>query len=179
MQYKWRSSIKPTYKWRCVLRAALVGGVGIILLVAGGAFTPVHQLSLWGLPLLLLSGGLITWSMLPYRRMVQLENAPDELWINSRGDLVYAKKSTPIFTVPQQTIEKIFYIEKPSIYGICLHLKPSLSEKVRIHYTSFDFRSFRKNSVHLYGCDIFFPLFSDRTFRELDSYLGEEGRLPS
>ena len=173
MQYKWRTSIKPAYKWRCVLRASFFGGIGVIILVAAGSFMPVAQLSIWGLPLLLIAGALITWSMLPYRRMTRLENAPDELWVNSTGDLVYAKQSTPIFTIPRSTIDKVFYIDKPKNYGICIGIKSPTPEKVRVHNPGFNFQAFRKSSIHTYGCDIFLPWFSERTFQELQEYLQE------
>ena len=169
MQQKWRTSITSAYKRRCVLRASFVGGFGVACLVAGGSFMPLEWLSIWGLPLLVGAGGLITWSMLPYRRTTRLENKPDELWLNASGSLTYAKGGSPTLTVPEIAVEKMFYIAKPNIYGICIAIKPHPPEKVRVHDVDFNYSQFQQDNIRKYGCEIFLSFFSERTFNDIST----------
>lgn len=178
MQEKWRTSITAAYKRRCVLRAAFIGGIGVAALVAGGSFMPVDELSIFGFPLLLVAGGLMTWSMLPYRKMTRLEDKPDELWISPKGAIVYAKGGNPTLTIPEIAISKIFYIDKPDIYGICISIKPQPLEKVRIHDGSLDYAHFQYSNIRTYGCDIFLPFFSARTCEAIKEYIFGESEEP-
>ena len=173
MTNKWRTAITSTFKRQCVLRASLGGGLGVMILVGAGSFLPLQFLESWGLPLFFASLGLITWSMLPYKQLVQLENKPDELWLNTKGDIVYAKKGIPTFTVPQNSLEKMFFIQKTNEYGICLSIKQHPREKVRIHNPNFDYATINHKNLRKYGCDIFLPFFSERTFKDLQDTLNE------
>lgn len=174
IEAKWRTCIKPEYKKHCVLKASIVGGLGVCGLVAAGSFGSLPFLSTWGLPIFLLCGGLIAWSMQPYRRMVKSENQPDELWINAKDELIYVKEQKPVFTVPLTAINTLFYFDKPSGYGICLSLKLKHPTKIRVHDLSYPFARMQKNTIRQQGCDIFFPFFSERALKELKEYLPEE-----
>lgn len=163
--------VAPSYKRRVVLKASFGGGIGVSALVAAGAFMPQAELNFWGLPLLIVAGALITWCMLPYRRMTELENSPDELWINAKNELVYAKKNHPLFSVPLSAIEKIFYTDRGNEYGICLKTAPHPAQKIRIHHINLDFNALRQTAIRKHGCDIFLPFFSKRTYDDLKEHL--------
>lgn len=174
MQDKWRTTIRPGYKLRLVLKASFGGGTGIACLVGVGAFMPLELLKVWGFPVLVAASTLIAWSMLPYRRMTRLENNPDELWTNSNGDLVYAVQKSPIMTIPLGAIDKCFYIDKPQDYGIAIAIKPHPSQKIRVHNSGLDFRAYQQATVLRYGCDIFLPFFSERSFKNISEFLAEQ-----
>lgn len=167
---KWRTMIRPGYKRKQVFKASIGGGIGAAILLAAGAVMPLNQLEVWGLSLFVGAGALIVWSMLPYRRMVQMENIPDELWINTKGDLVYAKNSQPILSIPQHAIDKCFYIDNSDVYGIAVTIKMPPMKKISVHDSGFNFKAFQHACVYQYGCDLFFPFFSKRSFQSLQEY---------
>lgn len=148
-------------------------------LVAAGSLMPVSELNIWGLPLFLAAGALIAWSMQPYRQLCLLENQPDELWLDEKKALVYAKKSIPILSIPLPSIEKFFFLQKPHIYGICISTYAHPPEKIRIHLHSVDFARMRQSALRNYGCDIFLPFFSQRTFQELQDACEELATSPT
>lgn len=170
MQFKWRTSINPAFRKRSLFKASTVSGLAIFLLAIAGSMMPLQLLSEWGFLMLLICGTLITWSMLPYRKLERLESNPDYLWTNSKGDLVYGKQDLPILTIPLQSIDTSFFIDKKNIYGIGIVLHSHPQEKIRIHQVSFNFKTLQTSSLRKYGCDIFLPYFSERSFNELLIY---------
>jgi hypothetical protein len=127
MEHKWRTSIIPSYKRRCVLKASFAGGLGVAVLVGAGSFMPVSLLEWWGLPIFGAAGALIVWSMLPYRQLTQLENKPDELWLNADESLTYAKKGIPTLTFMASAFPCIHRRKKKSVCMIQTCSTPACS----------------------------------------------------
>jgi hypothetical protein len=171
MQHKWRTVVLPAYKRRLILKASIGGGFGVSFLVATGTFMPLSDLQIWGLPIFAASTLLIAWSLRPYQKIVQMENTPDELWTDARGNLVYAKRKIPLLTIPLAAIKNYFYIDKPKEYGIAITIKAQPKEKIRVHNNALDFRAFQQVCIQQQGCDLFLPFFSKRVFDELQEYL--------
>jgi hypothetical protein len=135
---KLRTSIKPELMRRVLFRGSFLGGFGVILMVASGAFLPVPVLSRWGMPIFLLSIGLIAVGMLPYRKLTRLEKNPDEIIISKDEQLVYLRKGKVVFTAPLSSINSCTYVDDESHYGIKITLKegqeyflPYFSERAR------------------------------------------------
>ena len=163
MEMKLRSSIKPEFARNMLFRGTLLAGIGIALLVFGGAFIPASYLSQWGLILFLVAGGLVAWGLIPYRRLMQLEVKPNELIIDQKSIEVTFKRK-PTLVIPFSAIQEMRYLENSKIYGIQIWLKKDAAEKVVIQDSQFDPKSSRK-----YGCDLFLPYFSKNSFNELNS----------
>lgn len=147
---KLRTSIKTPLMRRVVLRGSFLALLGAAILLYAGVVMPVDSLSIWGLPLLLVSGSLITLGLLPYRKLTRLEKKPDELII-SENQIQYIVRGKSSLTIPQQNIARTAYVEHGNMYGICVWLK---------HPTP------NKNSRY----DLFFPYFSEKaalTLQEL------------
>jgi hypothetical protein len=120
---KLRSSIKAELMQKSLFRGSMIGGVGVIILFLSGAFLPVHALSVWGIPLFFLSMGLITFGMLPYRKLTRLEKVPDEILLSSKDILIYRRRGKIIFTTPLSSIKSCTYKDDESIYGIEISMK--------------------------------------------------------
>lgn len=162
---KLRSSIKTSLMRHTLMKGTLLAIVGAGILVYAGIVMPKDTLSLWGLPLLLISGGLITWGMLPYRKLTRLEKKPDEL-VLTNSHLHYLPGGKPALTIPQQSIERIAYLDRGTIYGIAIELKHPSPEKVIVQ-NNFNAEQFEKRSRERYDCDLFFPFFSENSAKIL------------
>jgi hypothetical protein len=166
---KIRNSIQPALIRNAVMKGTLLGviGVGLWLL---GLFLPVSVLKYWGLPLFLIGGGMITWGLLPYRRLRALENSPNELVAFENKYIQYRSKGKDILKIPIQSIHEMKYVEKGSEYGIGILLKDPIPEKILIHDTTFNIDKFQENSLVNYKSDLYFPYFSKRSFQELQNF---------
>lgn len=163
---KIRSSIKPEIMKRTIIKGSAIAGIGASILLLTGIFMPLETLSTWGLPLLLFSGLLMTLGLLPYRKLCRLEKKPDEL-ILSLKNLLFVQKGKPAMTIPLQSIEKTSYFEKGKVYGICVWLKHPAPEKITVHNNAFDAGWFEQDSRSRFQCDLFFPYFSERGYKEI------------
>lgn len=132
---KLRSSIKSDLMKKALFRGSFLGGTGVIILLISGAFLPVDVLSFWGIPLFFLSMGLITFGMLPYRKLTRLEKVPDEIILSSKDLLVYRRKGKVIFTTPLSSISSCSYKDDESVYGIMITLKENEKEYFFPYFT--------------------------------------------
>ena len=118
----YNTMIKVEYKRNRLVRSRLLSGVGIALLVGSGVFLPVGHLTQWGWLIFLVSGGLITIGMIPYRQLTLLEEQPDKLVIDDADTLHYIKRGKEVFVIPCGQIKHVEYLETPYSYGIVMHI---------------------------------------------------------
>lgn len=151
-----RSSIRPALKRSLLFRGTLIASAGIALLLFASLTLPVTSLAHWGIFILGISLVLITAGLLPYKRLTRLEIQPHELLLTNQ-EISFFQNRIPRLTLLWSNIEKTSYIDHPSQYGIALWLKnpdPALENMIQ---------KCRKR----YGCDLFFPFFSARSYREM------------
>jgi len=143
---KLRSSIKPTLKRKVLMRGTLIAGLGGIILLYCGVFTPAETLEQWGMIPFLLAVILITVGLLPYRKLTRLETTPHEIvgYTNDRLDVFLKKRKR--HSIPLDAIEGLHYIEKKDRYGIELYTAEG---------------------------NLFLPYFSERACRSLREWLSD------
>jgi len=151
-----RSSISQTLMRSSIWRGTSLAGLGVIVLLVAGTFLPLAEMKVWGLPLFGLGIGLITWGLLPYRRMKRLETNPYTLTIDHEW-LHLAAKGRAIYSIPRESIEGIDFVEQREIYGMGISLKKPIPKKVIVHV------KLRKYG----GYDLFLPYFSRRAYEQL------------
>lgn len=164
-----RSSIKTSLKRHALFKGTLFASLGAFLILYGGIFVPVAELTTWGLPLLLAGGTLITLGLRPYQRLSYLERKPNVLTI-SQEDLQFTTRGKLTLTIPWVSIEKITYVESRTEYGIRIHLKHPLPEKIMVHNPRFNSSRFQKDSRKKQQCDLFFPYFSRNAYKQLSEH---------
>lgn len=151
---------------KLLLRGTLLGGLGAALLLLTGTLLSTPLLSLFGLPVLIVSSLLIGLGLFPYRKLSRLEMRPHELSTDGKT-LFFAKSARPLFKIPTSCIEKIEYLEKEGLYGIALFLDKNSSEKVVVQQRSFALEAFIQDAKIRFHCDLFFPYFTERASKEL------------
>lgn len=121
-----RSIITSVLKRHTLFRGLALGILGLIPLFFGGIFLPVQELNRWGLPLFFLSFGLITWGLLPYRRLSRLETHPNELIISpgpgGEEVLLYLNQGKVEWSIPLTSVKKVDFLQDGVEYGLCIHL---------------------------------------------------------
>jgi hypothetical protein len=157
---KWRTCVKASWKQYLLIRATLLGGAGMLILVMASILLPVNQLSYWGFPLFIFSIGLVAGGMIPYRRLVQQERNPDEIILTKDDKLVYHRQGKKVGLIPLSMVDKIVYIDSQKNEGISLLIHRQLmgSERIIIY---------QKQQLQFLNGNIFLPHFSERTFKEL------------
>lgn len=161
MEIKLRSTVRPEYARRVLFRGTLLAVIGIAMLVLAGVFIPAAYLGKTGFVLFVVALGLVTWGLLPYRMLMQLETKPDEILIDSKAVSV-AFKRRPTLMIPISAIRDIKYLDNDEIYGIQIWLDKDPVDKVMIQDPYFKVKNLRK-----YGADLFLPYFSKNSFNEL------------
>ncbi|MCE5318367.1 MAG: hypothetical protein LLG04_13535 [Parachlamydia sp.] len=152
-----RTSIKPALKKALLFRGTLIATAGIALLLFAGLTLPVASLERWGLFILGIALLLITVGLLPYKRLTRLEIQPHELLLTTNQEISFFQNRIPRLTLIWSNIEKSAYIDHHSQYGIALWLKnpdPALENTIQ-------------KCRQCYGCDLFFPFFSARSYQEM------------
>lgn len=198
-----RSSIKSSLRKQTLTKGCLFGIFGGIVLLLSGSFVPLHPLEIWGFPLFLLSLGFITLGFLPYRLLSYLELHPHQLkvtedklyfsfsryallrWCLWKKPLAFTPKMIPslpkgrdffpntTLSIPLATVQKIFFLEETQIYGIGINFKSVIKEKIIVHQPLFKIENYIQYSQKKFGCDLFLPFFTQRSFKELNDYLEE------
>jgi hypothetical protein len=167
--------VKAPLKRSVLIRGTLFAALGASCLLLGGIFFSQKTLILWGLPVFFLGLALITFGLLPYRKLAVLENWPNELVFGDDGrTFSFRQRGRTIFTMPLTTISKTTYCDKKSFYGIQIWLKQPLDEKILRHDPHFDLSAFVNKSQKNHACDISLPYFSHRAYHELRELLLEE-----
>jgi len=168
--FKIRSSIKPKLLRVTLKKGALIGGAGALTLLLAGTLLPLEQLKIWGLPALVVGFVLISVGLLPYRKLTRLELKPHELHYDGEFFL-FLQQGKPLFKIPEESVEKMCYVEKEQMYGIAIWLKRPIEEKVRVLQPHFQFEAFVSDSAQRFeGCDLFLPYFTERSWKELEDY---------
>lgn len=140
-----RTTVTSSMLKKTLMRGCIPAFVGILLIAIGGATLPPESLQFWGLPLLAIGLGLITYGLLPYRKLSRLQLNPDQIKVFDQDHLLYIKKGTPLLSIPCEAISNIDYLEEKDRYGIVLHA----------------------------GTALFLPYFSRRSYQELQTYLND------
>lgn len=117
-----RTSVRNQLKRFFVFRGTILGAMGAMLLLLGVIFFPAPQLSYFGGPLFILAGGLMTWGLLPYRKLCRLELSPFELTLMDDEVRYYSKKEH-ILSIAVKDIRVISYVDRKRHYGITLKLQ--------------------------------------------------------
>lgn len=116
-----RSSLSSALMRRMLWRGTFIAAIGAAGLIFGGAFLPPEKLSVWGLPLFIGASVIITFGLLPYRRLKKLEMQPYEL-IDNGVTLKLVKGNKILWEYPLNTIKKITYRDSPTKYGLDIRL---------------------------------------------------------
>lgn len=170
MILKLTSSIKPELKSQILFKGTFLALLGVILLLGAGIFLSPKSIENWGLPLFGTAFGLMAWGMIPYRRLCALERTPQLMCLSEEGNLQYFSKGKPILTLPVSIIATMTFRATPRLYGIELKLNKPASEKIIVFGGPSVLRPLQKNA-DLHTCDLFFPYFSERSFKRLHEKL--------
>lgn len=162
---KYRSSIHTPLLQKALMRGSFLAGIGALALLAG-TFLPPENLKIWGPFLFLFSLGLIGWGLIPYRRLKRLETEPHEILI-TKDRLLFCWRKKPAFSIPLKRIKKAVFISSGDVYGIGISLEDASLSYVQALDEKFDITHFQQHSIKKYGCDLFLPYFSQRTFEAL------------
>lgn len=159
------SSIKSSTFKSTLFRGYRFASIGILMLLFSAVFMPLNDLKIFGPFCVVFSFFLITFGLLPYRRLKKLEICPHEIRISPDEHLLFSIKKRPTFIVALKDIENLFYNDDP--YGIAIDLKEDAI--IDVVDPRFDIHFFKMNSQKKQGCDLFIPYFSKRAFEELNS----------
>lgn len=160
------STIKTDIKKAALIKGSSIAGVGILSWVLGAVFMDRQQLQDYGWLVFLFGLVLLAVGMIPYKRLTRLENSPNEIVFD--GEIFsYYRRGLPAFTIPAESIKETIYLEKTEPYGIGIQLKTPLPKPVTVQDPHLDMVDFQKKSQRGYGCDLFLPYFSRRTYQEL------------
>lgn len=162
------SSIKPSLKKEKVLQGSLWGALGIAIWLFGALFLTLEIFTLWGLPILLIGGGFITYGLLPYRKLTRLESNPHQILVDESEQLIFFMDKQPLIKISLKDIEEIAYLDDDNRYGIGLWLKKTLSQNFEWMLSNPNFEQYRSQCQKNYFCDVFLPYFSKRSFEELE-----------
>lgn len=164
------SSIKPALLRASLIRGTVIALCGVLLLAYGGTFLDVNTLSFWGIPLLLVGGGLIAFGLIPYRRLCRYEKNPNEIVVNQGGYMQFVERGKIKYSIPIESIDQLKYHEMGNDYGICVIFKKDVEKKMIVHNGRFDMGAYQKYCRSSYGCDLYIPYFARRAFTRLALY---------
>lgn len=116
-----KSSISSARMRHSLLRGTAYAALGLCIIILGGVFLPPEDLQIIGFPLYIVGGGLITYGLLPYRKLTLLEKNPSTLTID-RGYLTWRRHNKPLVSIPAQDIKSFSYNSDPLHYGIHISL---------------------------------------------------------
>lgn len=143
------SSIQPKLKRYLIQRGLFFSLPGFFLLFYMGIFLSTSSLEKWGVWGFTISFMCISFGMIPYRRITQIETNPYRLSIKGHIlCLTYTKKREVTFPIHQ--IKQLTFVQRKSFYGIRLHLT---------------------NEKHF-----LLPYFTASTFKLLSEYLPLSGK---
>lgn len=165
-----RSTILPKLMHRVLWRGTCLAIAGAACLLIPGIIMSPVLMGIWGLPLFLAGMGLITWGLVPYRKLRKLEDNPYKIVISGEDAIQFSAKGKALFTVPREAIEQAAYCENETAYGIAIYLKSPLPKKLTVDDAGFNMADFRERSLKEHGCDLFLPYFSNRSFSTLEEW---------
>lgn len=163
----YRSTIQPSLIRQSLRRRGLLAAFGAIGILFGGTCLTATQLRAWGIPIFFGGLTLIALGILPYKRLLRLQTKPHELHYDGMF-LLFIQQGKPLFKIPEESIERVDYKEKESLYGMGILLKKPIEKKVKVLDAQFDYAAFTRHSQkHFEGADLFLPYFSKRTCQEV------------
>jgi hypothetical protein len=160
-----RSAITKELQHGALMRGSFLAGVGAILLLYTGGFMEPRLLGNWGAISFLIGFGLITWGLLPYRQLMNLQMNPYEIIVED-NHFVFQRRGKPMFSVPYGAIERSGFIEDRWHYGIAIWIKSEVDSPVIIHSPNVDINRLRTQNQKKHGCDLFLPYFTKRAYEE-------------
>lgn len=165
-----RSSISSPHMRHVLFRGFSIAFIGILFLVLSGIYFPASTLKMWGWLIFFFSLTLLTWGLLPYRRLSRFQLNPDELVIakgkgNGNG-LYYISKGKKILSFQLESVHHISYIDNSEHYGIAFFFKKSAHSSIVI-YEEAGAKKVQNNSRNKGKGDLFFPFFNRRSYEEL------------
>ncbi len=171
MSLKLRSSIKPDLLNKALRQGMIFASLGCFILLFSGVFIPEQCLKIFGLPLVLISILLITFGLYPYQKLKKLETNPHEIIFLKDDHFLFSWKQKPVLNIPFSEISDCRFIDLNKSYGIALDLKnPAL---IHVCHKDFDKFKFMDACKVKYGCDLFFPYFTKRSFEQFMSHQEE------
>lgn len=159
------TAVSPIIKRQILYKGTVLASCGVLLLLLSGIFLPVSVLKHWGVFILFFGGLLITWGLLPYRKIIQLDLNKNQLIIET-DQVVYVANKKRTVGIPKENIEKIAFLEKGSNYGIAVWLKWPLPAKFTLFDKEFNIASFQQQSRDKWNCDLFFPYFTQKSYSD-------------
>lgn len=166
-----RTSIKSGLKRSLLIRGTVLAAIGMALLLYAGITISLPVLSQWGAAIWLISIFLIALGMIPYRRVVKIENNPNQIMITDDGLVHYHRHGRDVFTLPLDAIEEVRFLEDMGLYGIAVTLKESEREKIPYPAISVVMQMFQWSLKRNHSFDRFFPFFSERGARKLQELI--------
>lgn len=167
---KLRSSVKSSLKKFVLIRGTVLAVLGVCILLYGALFLAVETLAVWGFPMLFVAIALIAIGLMPYRRLCRREKRPDEIVENGNLALHYNMEGRPTFTIPLVSIDRKAYVEKGRDYGIAIWLKQPLPQKLIVFNPNVDMEKYQQESLKRHGSDLFFPYFTERSYKALTAF---------
>jgi hypothetical protein len=152
-----RSSIRSELMRFTLWKGSCLAGIGALLLLFGGTFVPLQQLKVWGFPIFISACALITWGLLPYRRLRTLETSPYVLTLPEEKWLCLSAKGKIMFKLPLESISHFKYLEFSHFYGIGIYLKNRSNDQEIVEKSK--------------KWNLFLPYFSQRSYQTLKEHL--------
>lgn len=145
---KLRSTVTSELKRKTLFRGSAIAIIGLITLGFAYFYVSETTLETWGWAFYLWGLLFIVWGMLPYRRLMRIEDLPFELWTSESKELKilnFGKKHHAFWHIFVSEITSVAFRSDPTYYGIVIM---TTGEKKH-----------------------FCPYFSKRSFDELQEYL--------
>lgn len=168
-----RTTISSQLMKHALFKGFAIAFLGILLALLAGVFIPSSLLQKWGWSVFLISFGLMTWGLFPYRRLSRLQLKPNQLVLTDVNHLNFYSKGTRILTLPLQSVNQMSYVDDPTFYGIAVWFKPIPISPI-VMYELTEVNKLRQYGQKMGGADLFFPYFNQRSYEELMTWREEE-----
>ena len=159
---------------KALIQGSIIAATGMALLVFSGIFLPAQQLKYLGSFFILTALLLITLGLYPFQQLKKLEITPHEIQVLDEDQFLFLWKRKPVFAVSFESIKNLSYYEVGNQYGISLSLKRDCRgdfEGVSLIDSNFDLTKYQDSCQKKYGCNLFLPYFSKRSFETFMSYV--------
>lgn len=168
-----RSTITRTVIKHVLIKGFCIAALGIACLLIGGIFLGPSHLQKWGWLLFLLSIGMITLGLLPYRRIVRLQLKPNEITLVDADQLIFFSRGRKKLTIPIPSIAKMEYIDHPVRYGIAVFLNKPPPRPLSVHESPQEVEKMRYEGQKKGEADLFFPYFNRHAYEELIDWISD------
>ncbi len=164
--FKIQSSIHSQLMKSSLFKGTFIAAIGALVMVYTGTFLSPSELTKYGFFFFATGCGLITFGLLPYRKLCALEKSPHEMYITQGDQLFYFSNRRRVFSLSLEMIEMVSYVDDSSHYGILINLKDHIAGKGVIFEPLFASLYHRNSSGKGY---LFLPYFSKRSCELLSS----------